>query len=297
MSESRPRIVDVSDGGASCAAVSFCEAAPAVVLLHGFAQTPGSWGEVAAYLREAGVEVEPLALAGAASGLGSLDALCKRVANAVEACAWGGGGPQDFNGRSPLNRPATPRPVVLVGYSMGGRVAAETLVRYPDLPVSAVVLESAGLGPQDEADRHQFAERNSAWADRLRSEGVARFMDWWEQLPLFESQRALPEDVRRRVRQERLSCGGEELAYSLEAWGAHHQALQAETLAALLAVQKEGATVVYMAGALDSKYCVVAERANQVGLTAVIVPDAGHNVHLEQPEFFADYVKGIASSL
>lgn len=296
MSESRPRIVDVSDGGASCAAVSFRKAAPVVVLLHGFAQTPGSWGEVAACLREADVEVEPLALAGAASGLDSLDALCKRVANVVEACAWGGG-PQDFNGRSPLNRPATPRPVVLVGYSMGGRVAAETLVRYPDLPVSAVVLESAGLGPQDETDRRQFAERNSAWADRLRSEGVARFMDWWEQLPLFESQRALPESVRRRVRQERLSCDGEELACSLEAWGAHHQALQAETLAALLAVQKEGTAVVYMAGALDSKYCVVAERANQVGLTAVIVSDAGHNVHLEQPEFFADYVKGIASSL
>ena len=109
---------------------------------------------------------------------------------------------------------------VLVGYSMGGRIAAETVVRHPDLPLAGLVLESAGLGPADEAARVALAERNGAWAQRLREEGVAAFMDWWETLPLFASQQALPSEAHAAVRTERISRDAGPLARSLEAWGA-----------------------------------------------------------------------------
>ncbi|MFR1166947.1 MAG: alpha/beta fold hydrolase [Adlercreutzia equolifaciens] len=35
---------------------------------------------------------------------------------------------------------------VLVGYSMGGRIAAETVVRHPDLPLAGLVLKARGWG-------------------------------------------------------------------------------------------------------------------------------------------------------
>ena len=188
------------------------------ILLHGFAQTPASWDAVAQRLQAAGhrtyapdlyeckgdlklpsveevlegteagedgedgEDVEGDANAKNVSGavrdpLTSLDAVCDRVAAIVRLVAQVDAAP------------------VLVGYSMGGRIAAETVVRYPNLPLAGLVLESAGLGPADEAARAVLAERNGAWAQRLRDEGVAAFMDWWETLPLFASQCALPAEA------------------------------------------------------------------------------------------------------
>lgn len=60
--------------------------------------------------------------------LTSLDAVCDRVAAIVRLVAQVDAAP------------------VLVGYSMGGRIAAETVVRYPNLPLAGLVLESAGSG-------------------------------------------------------------------------------------------------------------------------------------------------------
>lgn len=155
------------------------------ILLHGFAQTPASWDAVAQRLQAAGhrtyapdlyeckgdlklpsveevlegteagedgedgEDVEGDANAKNVSGavrdpLTSLDAVCDRVAAIVRLVAQVDAAP------------------VLVGYSMGGRIAAETVVRYPNLPLAGLVLESAGLGPADEAARAVLAERNGA---------------------------------------------------------------------------------------------------------------------------------------
>ena len=283
------------------------------ILLHGFAQTPASWDAVAQRLQAAGhrtyapdlyeckgdlklpsVEevlegteagedgegVEGDANAKNVSGavrdpLTSLDAACDRVAGIVRLVAQVDAAP------------------VLVGYSMGGRIAAETVVRYPNLPLAGLVLESAGLGPADEAARVVLAERNAAWAQRLREEGVAAFMDWWETLPLFASQRALPAEAHAAIRAERTSRDAEPLARSLEAWGAHHQAAETVTLGVLADLANRGVPVLYVAGVLDEKYSAVAARVRAAGLPAELVPDAGHNAHLEVPAAFAKIVEGV----
>ncbi len=289
------------------------------ILLHGFAQTPVSWDAVAQRLQAAGhrayapdlyeckgdlklPSVEEV-LEGAEAGedgedgedgegaegdanaknvsgavrdpLTSLDAACDRVAAIVRLVAQVDAAP------------------VLVGYSMGGRIAAETVVRYPNLPLAGLVLESAGLGPADEAARAALAERNGAWAQRLRDEGVAAFMDWWETLPLFASQQALPAEARAAIRAERTSRDAEPLTRSLEAWGAHHQAAEAVTLGVLADLANRGVPVLYVAGVLDEKYSAVAARVRAAGLPTELVPDAGHNAHLEASSNFAGIVEGV----
>ncbi|MEC4174939.1 alpha/beta fold hydrolase [Adlercreutzia sp. R7] len=306
----------------------------AFVLLHGFAQTPRSWNTVARALQETGHHTYALDLYGAglmgssatwgepavgelgapggapasgiapalatafASGvapvlegepslgtmpegtscgsLASLAAVCDRVAAIVQLVAAVEGAP------------------VLVGYSMGGRIVAETLVRHPGLPLAAVLLEGAGLGPADEAGRAVLARRNRDWAARLRHGGVGAFMDWWETLPLFASQRTLPAEMRAAVRAERMVHTADELARSLEAWGAQHQAIEADTLVALQTLGERGVSALYLAGARDEKYAALAERVWQADLPASVVPEAGHNVHLEQP---AAYLEALASIL
>lgn len=238
-----------------------------VVLLHGFAQTPRSWGASAAFLRQRGHCVFAPDLLERSGD--SLERLCDYVAEVVRNTAVAEGTP------------------VLVGYSMGGRIAAETVVRHSDLPLAGLVLESAGLGPASEVDRAALSARNVQWATRLREQGVEAFMDWWETLPLFATQRALPAAVRAAVRAERTAGDPETLACALERWGAHRQSNESDTAAALGALMDRGVFVRYLAGALDGKYAHVADRVHAAGVPVTLVSHAGHNVHLERPAAFA----------
>mgnify|MGYP004457679375 CR=1 FL=1 len=166
-------------------------------------------------------------------------------------------------------------------------------------PFSALVLESAGTGPVDDAAREALRERNFAWAARVRDEGVSAFMDWWAGLPLFESQRILPDDQRERLRAGRLANDAESLALSFERAGAHAMPSKQETVRALCELSRRGIPVSYLAGELDAKYCkVLADlRAESQGaISCRIVPAAGHNIHLEQPRAFGSFLREVVES-
>ena len=156
-------------------------------------------------------------------------------------------------------------------------------------PFSALVLESAGTGPADDAAREALRERNFAWAARVRDEGVSAFMDWWAGLPLFESQQHLPADQQKRLRVGRLANDAELLALSFERAGAHAMPSQGESIRALCELSRRGIPVSYLAGELDAKYCKVAstlQAESQGAVSCRVVPAAGHNIHLEQSEAF-----------
>ena len=213
-----------------------------------------------------------------ADPLASMGAVCDRVAAIVRLVAAAEGAP------------------VLVGYSMGGRIAAETMVRHPGLPLAGLVLESAELGPADDAARAALARRNGEWAARLREGGVAAFMDWWETLPLLATQRELPPATRAAIRIGREAHDAETLARSLEAWSAHPPAVESETVAALAQMRVAGRPVLYLAGSRDEKYAALAARVRAAGLPAKLVEGAGHNVHLEKPEVFSRAVAQLAGA-
>ena len=166
-------------------------------------------------------------------------------------------------------------------------------------PFSALVLESAGTGPADDAAREALRERNFAWAARVRGEGVSAFMDWWAGLPLFESQQHLPADQQKRLRVGRLANDAESLALSFERAGAHVMPPKQETIRALCELAAQGIPVSYLAGELDAKYCkVLADlRAESQGaISCRIVPAAGHNIHLEQPRAFGAILEEVVES-
>lgn len=250
--------------------------APHLILLHGFAQSAASWATVAPGLAEAvGRPVLALDLAGHGAserpvdpGAYALDA----QADALLAL-----------GRE-LEAEAGMPPAVL-GYSMGGRVALAAL-RRDRRAFSAVVLEAAGFGPASPAARDEAAARDASCAARLRSDGLEAFMDFWEQLPLFATQRDVPPDVRERVRAGRLSNDAEALARTFEHAGQHVMPEQGTTLDVLANLCADGTPLLYLAGERDAKYRALAAQAAEAGATVRIVPGAGHNGHLEAPEAF-----------
>ena len=257
-------------------------AAP-LILLHGFAQSSASWDAVARKLAATGRPIYALDLVGHGESERPADACAYALDAQGEALLSFARMVADREGA---------RPAVL-GYSMGGRVTLAALRRDPRA-FAAVVLEAAGFGPATQAERDAATERDAACAARLRADGLEAFMDFWEQLPLFASQRDLPPDVRERLRAGRMANDAEALARTFEQAGQHVMLSRAETLETLAVLRAGGTPLLYLAGERDEKYRALAAQAAEAGATVCIIPGAGHNAHLEAPATFA---KEVASFL
>jgi 2-succinyl-6-hydroxy-2,4-cyclohexadiene-1-carboxylate synthase len=166
-----------------------------------------------------------------------------------------------------------------LGYSMGGRTALHVAASHPG-SVDRLVLIGASPGIADEAERQARVEADEQLARRIEREGVPAFIDYWESIPLFESQRSLPDDVRARIRQGRLRNTATGLANSLRGMGAGAQAPLHQKLSDITA------PTLIMAGELDSKYVSVGQEMAEAmpGARFVAVPAAGHAAHTENPE-------------
>ena len=278
------------------------EAAP-VVLLHGFAQSAASWDGITELLgRTRSVVALDLVGHGGSDRPEGADAyalgaqgemLLAYLASPVGVAALAA--PGRSNGGSASAAQGSRKPLV-VGYSMGGRVALAAASSQPETfarIAGGLVLESAGLGPVDEREREDAAERDARNAAALRRDGLSAFMDAWERLDLFATQRDLPASARERMRASRLANDAEALARTFEHAGQHAMPARVDVLAALASLRVSGAPVRYIAGALDVKYRTLAEGLEDEGLCEVrIVAGAGHNVHLEAPAAYLRALEG-----
>ncbi|NDJ61930.1 MAG: 2-succinyl-6-hydroxy-2,4-cyclohexadiene-1-carboxylate synthase [Chloroflexi bacterium] len=174
----------------------------------------------------------------------------------------------------------------IVGYSMGGRLALYFALTYP-AAVRSLVLESASPGLADPGERAQRAAADAQRADRIERAGIVAFVDDWERLPLFASQARLPSATRDRLRAQRLRNSPSGLANSLRGMSTGVQPSLWNRLGAL------ERPVLLLTGALDPKFVAIAQRMYAVLPHArhITVPDAGHTIHLEQPDAFSQHVR------
>ncbi len=173
----------------------------------------------------------------------------------------------------------------LLGYSMGGRVALHLALAAPER-VRTLILESASPGIEDAQEREARRRQDERLAQRLEEEGIEWFVSYWENLPLFASQKSLPHATRQRLRAQRLAQRPQGLAGSLRGMGAGVQAPLHDRLRELQM------PVLLVTGELDEKYQHLAQwMVGQLprGIWRSI-PGAGHTVHLEQPSRFQDEV-------
>lgn len=178
-------------------------------------------------------------------------------------------------------------PVTLVGYSMGGRLALGLALRYPEL-VRHLVLESSSPGLASVAAQQQRQQHDQQLAQQLLQQGLPAFVTQWEQLPLFASQRQLPVQQQRRVRQRRLQHEPIGLANSLRYFGTGYQPNLWPALPEL------SMPVTLIVGALDPKFQQISKQMQALIPQArrFVVPQAGHNVHLEQPQQYQTILEG-----
>jgi 2-succinyl-6-hydroxy-2,4-cyclohexadiene-1-carboxylate synthase len=173
----------------------------------------------------------------------------------------------------------------LAGYSMGGRLALFVALQY-GARVERLILESASAGIAESKQRLRRRAADAELAAFIDAAGIESFVDRWERLPLFKSQRALSAHVRERLRQERRSCKPGGLRSSLLAMGAGSQ----PWLGARLEEIKVPTLIVV--GALDDKFIGIG-RELAAGINRsrlVIVAGCGHAPHLERPTEYSRIV-------
>lgn len=245
-----------------------------VVLLHGFTGSSATWNSLIDYQPQ-GLQFIVIDLPGHGRTKGN-------IIKTMESCC------RDlYQLLRNLNLPK----FFLAGYSMGGRTAL-TYARYFPETIQGLMLESASPGLENDDDREVRRRNDDALAKRIEVEGVEEFVNYWENIALFSTQKSLTQEKQAEIRKERLSHTAEGLALSLRGMGTGSQTSNWEVLT------KINSPVLLLAGSLDQKFVMINKKMLSLLPNAElkICEDAGHAVHIEKLKTFNNLIVAFAKS-
>ncbi|WLR50322.1 2-succinyl-6-hydroxy-2,4-cyclohexadiene-1-carboxylate synthase [Bacillus tianshenii] len=175
--------------------------------------------------------------------------------------------------------------VTLLGYSMGGRTALSFASIYPER-VHKLILESSSPGLQTEEEREERRERDRMLANKIEQEGMEWFVGKWGNIPLFASQKRLPDAVKEMQTKQRLKNVPRGLANSLRGMGTGEQPSWWNELNTF------NFPVFLLTGEEDEKFFTIAKKMKKLIPNAFhqVIDHAGHTIHLEEPKIFAKIV-------
>jgi 2-succinyl-6-hydroxy-2,4-cyclohexadiene-1-carboxylate synthase len=235
-----------------------------MVLLHGFVGGVGSWREVVHALPE-GIAVAALPLPGHSPNVPA-------CADFAATCAW----------LAEQLQQLAPRPLHLVGYSLGGRLALGITVGWPQVAACATFV-GAHTGLDAAADRQARRDADAAWCRLLAAGDMHAFVQAWEQQPLWAGQSERSPARAAAQRRMRLAHDPRGLLGSLQSTGLGCMPPYGAQLAQLRQPTQ------WLAGEHDARFAAQAKMAagrSPRGQFA-IVPESGHNPLLDSPQALA----------
>ena len=170
-------------------------------------------------------------------------------------------------------------PMRLVGYSMGGRVALSYAVAHPESVASLVLIgTSAGITDPEARERRRLAD--TELADSIGERGLEWFVDHWMRQPITQPGSARGRAAQPARRTQRMANDPDALRRVLLGLGTGVMPPLHDSLGRL------DFPVPLVAGEADVTYRAAAHDLAAVipGSEAFVVPDAGHAVHIDNPD-------------
>ena len=230
---------------------------PNIAFVHGFTQTRDSWNDVISELHT--FTCTSLDAPGHGNSVNGERTLVECGDDIAESMSSG----------------------VLIGYSMGARMALHTAIQHPH-KVEKLVLVSGTAGIDDKEEREQRINSDNALADRIETIGVADFIREWLSNSMFANLSTEAAQIPNRLKN---SATG--LANSLRFAGTGTQTPLWDLLHRLQM------PVLLITGENDEKFTLLAQRMKAVipHSQRVTIPSCGHTVHLENHRAFTDVLK------
>lgn len=169
---------------------------------------------------------------------------------------------------------------VLLGYSLGGRLALEFSKIYK---LDGLILESAHFGLKNESEKHKRLEEDKKLAKKLSSiktePEFSKYLDAWYELELFgdlKTHSSYPELFKRRLSNSPTKLADALLAFS--------PSIQNSTVSDIENLKIPWA---YLAGSKDERYAKQAkELVGQNQKNIHIIKDCSHNIHVENTDTY-----------
>ncbi|MCJ8009500.1 2-succinyl-6-hydroxy-2,4-cyclohexadiene-1-carboxylate synthase [Lederbergia wuyishanensis] len=173
-----------------------------------------------------------------------------------------------------------------LGYSMGGRLALSFAFLYPE-SVNSLILESASPGLRTDEERRLRVQADERLSQMILQNGIEDFVNYWENISLFETQKRLDKSVLAQIRKQRLSNSSIGLVNSLRGMGTGAQSSWWDALTTL------EIPVLLLCGEQDQKFCGISKEMQSLipNTDLIEVNGVGHAIHVEDPEKFGTIVK------
>jgi len=171
---------------------------------------------------------------------------------------------------------------VLVGYSLGGRIALDYARTQSDPRLSKLVLESSHIGLLNEQDKERRFMEDHAWARTFATEGIVETLTEWYDQDIFSD---LTDRKKEIFIKKRADNYGVPLANMLLATSLGKQQC------ALPYLQETNLPIYYCVGEKDKKFKKVASQLNNlqhINVTEFV--KSGHNIHQEDVQKFAQFL-------
>ncbi|MCB9025846.1 MAG: alpha/beta fold hydrolase [Bdellovibrionaceae bacterium] len=155
---------------------------------------------------------------------------------------------------------------ILMGYSMGGRLALNTLAKFPEKFNSAIFLSTNPMVLNiDQAKERR--QQDQDWIKKILKLEWSTLIKEWDQQNLFAGDKVHPQ--RREEDYSRKS-----LAQALQNWSIVHHQLS------LNEISKIKVPSLWVMGEQDVKYVAILKHLQDKGLPAdgLILPDCGHRI-------------------
>ena len=168
---------------------------------------------------------------------------------------------------------------VLIGYSLGGRLAMHACLARPELWIGVVVV-SADTGMHCPEQKKQQLSKDLAWARRIRTGCTDDFIAEWDRQSVFCG---LPNASPRNP----TSLDPDSTAHLFDIFS---KGRQRDLLPELRRLKNP--PILSISGALDNKYTQISQQLDQSTETVrhALVPNAGHRVPWENPDSFCEIV-------